>query len=84
MDARTIDSYLARAAAATTVRDLHATVRTLRRAHPADADAEDVERACWQRALALFRQQRSAAAPPAPPRRAPADWKAQAAQMEPA
>ena len=54
MDVRIIDGYMARAAAATSVRELHATVRALRGAHPADPDADRVERACWERALGLL------------------------------
>ncbi len=81
MDARTIERYVARAAAATTVRELHATVQALRRAHPDDADADRVERACWDRALELMRY---ASAPPRPGRgsaRPGGDWKEQAARM---
>lgn len=78
MDARTIDAYLARAAAATTVRELHATVRAVHRAHPADPDADRVERACWECALALLTRGADARRP-ARPR---ADWKEQAARME--
>lgn len=79
MDARTIDQYLARAAAATTVRDLHATVRTVHRAHPADPDADRIERACWERAIALLTR---TVAPIPRPARVPLDWKEQAARME--
>jgi hypothetical protein len=78
MDARTVELYLARAAAATSVRELHATVRALHRAHPADPDAERVERACWDRVLGLMT--RPAAAPR--PTRPAADWKELAARME--
>lgn len=88
MDTRTIDAYLARAAAAATVGELHAAVRALRRAHPADPDADGVERACWERALGLVRATRPGrAAPPDTLRRPRArrvDWKEQAACMEPA
>jgi hypothetical protein len=65
MDARTVALYLDRAAAATSVRELHATVRALHRAHPADPDADRVERACWERALGLLTR-------PAPPAARPA------------
>jgi hypothetical protein len=78
MDARTVELYLARAAAATSVRELHATVRALHRAHPGDADADRVERACWDRALGLLTRP---ARPPRPARPA-ADWKELAARME--
>jgi hypothetical protein len=77
MDARAVATFLARAAEATSVRDLHATVRALRRAHPADPDAERVERACWDRALGLMAATTATAAPA--PRR---DWKERAARME--
>jgi len=81
MDARTVALYLDRAAAATSVRELHATVRTLHRAHPADPDADRVERACWERALGLLT--RTAPAPRRPrPARPALDWKEQAARME--
>ena len=79
MHARTVELYLARAAAATSVRELHAAVRALHRAHPADPDADRVERACWDHALGLLTR---TAAPARGPARPPADWKAQAARME--
>lgn len=80
MDARTVEIYLARADAATSVRELHAAVRALHLAHPADPDADRVERACWDRALRLFT--RTAAPPPRRPARPLADWKERAARME--
>lgn len=87
MDARTIDAYLARAAASATVSELHATVRTLRHAHPADPDADRVERACWERALGLLRATRprrgAPGAVPASPAARRIDWKEQAARMAP-
>ena len=83
MDARAVSTFLARAAEATSVRDLHATVRALWRAHPDDPDAERVERACWDRALGLLTAAAAAGPPRAsagpPPRR---DWKERAARME--
>ena len=81
MDVRTIELYLARAAAATSVRELHATVRALHRAHPADPDADRVERACWERALRVLTHTAAPAPRPARTRPAP-DWKEQAARME--
>ena len=79
MDARAVDTFLARAAEATSVRDLHATVRALWRAHPDDPDAERVERACWDRALGLLTGI-AVPPPPAPPVRR--DWKERAACRE--
>jgi hypothetical protein len=79
MDDRTVELYLARADAAASVAELHATVRALRVAHPDDPDADRVERACWERALRLMT---GVTAPrPRPPRRR-ADWKERAARME--
>ena len=85
MDARAVRTFLARAAEATSVRDLHATVRALWRAHPDDPDAERVERACWDRALGLLTAAGAGAGAPRPaaapaPRR---DWKERAARMDP-
>ncbi len=80
MDARTVELYLARAAEAASVRELHATVRAVRRAHPDDPDADRVERACWERALGLLRHGTAAAPARAP--RPRTDWKEQAARME--
>jgi hypothetical protein len=99
MDVRTVELYLAQAAAATSVRELHAAVRTLRHAHPADPDADRIERACWDAALGLLTRSttarpaaRPAARSPAvrspaslrPAERPAADWKERAARMEPA
>ena len=80
MDARTVETYLARAAAATSVRELHATVRALHQAHPDDADADRVERACWDLAVGLLT--RTVAPPPRRFARSAVDWKARAARME--
>ena len=86
MDARAVSTFLARAAEATSVRDLHATVRALWRAHPDDPDAERVERACWDRALGLLTAGAGAAGGgvprPAAPPLARRDWKERAARME--
>jgi hypothetical protein len=82
MDARAVSTFLARAAEATSVRDLHATVRALWRAHPADPDAERVERACWDRALGLFTGPGAGSLAPAPAPPARRDWKERAARME--
>ncbi len=60
MDRVVVEHYLARAAAAASVRELHAIARAVRVAHEGDPDAETVERACWAAAL------RVVAAPPTP------------------
>jgi hypothetical protein len=80
MDDRTVELYLARADAATSVAELHATVRALRVAHPDDPDADRVERACWERALGLLT--RVTVPQPRPLRRRRTDWKERAARME--
>lgn len=81
MDARAVSTFLARAAEATSVRDLHATVRAVWRAHPGDPDAARVERACWDRALDLLTGlPADLRAPPASSGRR--DWKERAARME--
>ncbi|GJG85860.1 hypothetical protein tb265_10410 [Gemmatimonadetes bacterium T265] len=51
MDRAVVEQYLARAAAAASVRELHALARAVRQAHEGDPDAERVEQACWAAAL---------------------------------
>jgi hypothetical protein len=82
MDARTVELYLTRAAAATSVRELHATVRALHRAHPADPDAERVERACWDRVAGLLTRASASVLGSSDRGTARADWKERAARME--
>ena len=73
--------YLRRVEAADSVRDLHAIATQAQLAHPRDADAAAVERACFDRAEQLIaagpRRNGSAAL------RSPAalDWQARAAHM---
>ncbi len=69
MDRVVAEQYLARAAAAASVRELHALARAVRAAHAADPDAERVERACWAAALRLVSD--PPAGRPAPPPPAP-------------
>ena len=70
MDRVVVEHYLAHAAVAASVRELHALARDVRRAHPGDPDADRVEQACWTAAL------RVVAGPRGVPR---VDWKELAA-----
>lgn len=54
MDRQDVESFLCRAAAAESVRELHAIAQAARRAHPHDADVELVERVCWAAVPRLF------------------------------
>jgi hypothetical protein len=93
VDRRAVESYLCRAAAAESVRELHAIAQAARLAHPDDADAELVERVCWAAVPRLFTAGRpplsryGAARATARPagdgreRRPAFDWKARAAGM---
>lgn len=72
--------YLRRVAVADSVRVLHAIATEAQLAHPHDAEAAEVERACFARAEELI------AAGPRAVRRAPhppvsLDWQARAAHM---
>ena len=60
MDRQTVEAFLCRAAAAESVRELHAVAQAARRAHPDDADAELVERVCWAAVPRLFAATRPA------------------------
>ena len=87
MDRAAVEAYLCQAAAAESVRELHAIAQAVRVAHPDDADAELVEPVCWAAVPRLFTP------PPRPAARtavrvrerrgsAPVvDWKARAAGM---
>ena len=97
MDRPTVEAFLCRAAAAESVRELHAIAQAARRAHPDDADTELVERVCWAAVPRLFVASaplrgrhtpiRTAAVRPAArttavaERRPRFDWKARAAGM---
>jgi hypothetical protein len=54
VDRQTVEAYLCRAAAAESVRELHAIAQAVRAAHPDDADAELIERVCWAAVPRLF------------------------------
>lgn len=69
MDRQTVEAFLCRAAAAESVRELHAIAQAARRAHPDDADTELVERVCWAAVPRLFTAGRAPA--PARARHAP-------------
>ena len=95
MDRRAIESYVIRAVTAESVSELHAIAQAARRAHPADADVDVIDRVCWAAVSHLFaaRQQErrrpstrslSRAAARALARGEqyePFDWKARAAGM---
>ena len=72
--------YLQRVESAESVRELHVIATEAQLAHPRDADAAAVERACFDRAELLI-----AAGPrrarPAPRNPAALDWQARAAHM---
>ncbi len=89
MDRVVVEHYLARAAAAASVRELHAIAREVSRAHVGDPDAERVEQACWTaalRAVAASPAERPPAVPPPAERRSTphderrVDWKERAAR----
>ena len=63
MDRVVVEHYLARAAAAASVRELHALAREVRRAHAGDPDAERVEQACWTAALRVVAEPPAERAP---------------------
>jgi hypothetical protein len=54
VDRQDVESFLCRAAAAESVRELHAIAQAARRAHPEDADTDLVERVCWAAVPRLF------------------------------
>lgn len=61
MDRLVVEAFLCRAAAAESVRELHAIAQAARRAHPDDADTELIERVCWAAVPRLFTAARPAA-----------------------
>lgn len=54
MDRQNVELFLCRAAAAESVRELHAIAQAARRTLPDDADTELVERVCWAAVPRLF------------------------------
>ncbi|HEY0778509.1 MAG TPA: hypothetical protein VGD56_11145 [Gemmatirosa sp.] len=76
MDRVVVEHYLARAAAAASVRELHALARAVRVAHEGDPDAERIEQACWAAALRLVSAVPTAprAEARSPEQRSPEQW----------
>jgi len=91
VDRRAVEAFLCRAAAAESVRELHAIAQSARTAEMDDADAELIERVCWAAVPRLFAATGSRGGNGAlrtPPRRRERraaaeqlDWKARAAGM---
>ena len=73
--------YLRRVEAADSVRDLHAIATEAQLAHPRDAEAAAVERACFERAEQLIAAGPLRGGRPAPRPGAALDWQARAAHM---
>ena len=73
--------YLRRVEHADSVRALHQIATEAQLAHPRDAEAAAVERACFARAEALIAQGRHGAGAAPHHAEPPVDWRARAAQM---
>ena len=84
MDRLAVESFLCRAAAAESVRELHAIAQAVRGAHPEDADAELIERVCWAAVPRLFTIATPRATPTPAPRPSPEPWRAAGPAYAPA